>query len=291
MAAGGESDDIERWFDSTFESPAGSALQRAVTDQRLSADEWARLIRFLAAQDVRTPARLLERMTYWQKNMQTLINEVMINAVHDLEEAKQTGVRIALEESKAGHELFPVRTMVEIQPGEETGLLRVEASVGRSLWLWSLKHVLTKTLDILHKHRWTVLRAPPGVEWLTSDNPVVRLNYTDAQRYDFGGGWNSPGTDIFMPLSPTHLMFTHIGAQQRLPRGTTVSLDFAMQIQRFTVEHAYRYIFGRSADVQAALWRPRTVNREVFYAEAEQWKSWNTVQSKAEREIFQRQSR
>lgn len=75
---------------------------------------------------------------------------------------------------------------VEIQPGEESGLLRVEASIGRSLWLWSLKHVLTKSLDVLHQHRWTILRSPPEVEWLTSDSPVVRLNYHDAQNYDFG---------------------------------------------------------------------------------------------------------
>lgn len=291
MAASGESDDIERWFDSMFESPASSALQHAVTDQRLSPDEWARLIRFLAAQDARTPARLLERMKDWQENLPTLINKVMSDAVHELEDAKRTGIPIAFEGRKAGDELFPVRTMVEIQPDEESGLLRVEASVGRSLWLWSLKHVLTKSLDVLHQHRWTILRSPPGVEWLTSDSPVVRINYHDAQNYDFGGGWNSHGTDIFMPLSPTHLLFTQIGARQRLLRGTTVSLDFAMQIQRFTVEHAHRYVFGRSADVQAALWRPRTVNREAFHAEAEQWKSWNTVQSEAEREIFQRQTR
>jgi hypothetical protein len=290
MAATGESDKIERWFDSTFESPAGRALQNAVTDQRLSSEEWVRLIRFLAAQDARTPARLLSRMKDWRENMQSLINEVTSDAVHQLEEAKRTGIPIAFEGPAADDELFPVRTMVEIQPGEETGLLRVEASMGRSLWLWSLKHVLTKTLDVLHQHRWTILRSPPGIEWLTSDNPVVRLNYHDAQRYDFGGGWNSLGTNIFMPLSPSHLLFTQIGSRQRLQRGTTVSLDFAMQIQRFTVEHAHRYVFGRSADVHAALWRPRTVNREAFHAEAEQWKSWNAVQSEAEREIFQKQT-
>lgn len=288
MAATGESDKIERWFDSTFESPAGRALQNAVTDQRLSSDEWVLLIRFLAAQDARTPARLLGRMKDWRENMQSIINEVTSDAISQLEEAKRSGISIAFEGPAADDELFPVRTMVEIQPGEESGLLRVEASVGRSLWLWSLKHVLTKTLDVLHQHSWTILRSPPGIEWLTSDNPVVRLNYHDAQRYDFRGGWNSPGTNIFMPLSPSHLLFTQIGSRQRLPRGTTVSLDFAMQIQRFTAEHAHRYVFGRSADVHTALWRPRTVNREIFHAEAEQWKSWNDVQSEAEREIFQK---
>ena len=89
-----------------------------------------------------------------------------------------------------------------------------------------------------------------------------------------------------MPLSPTHMLFTHIGPGPALPRGTALSVDFAMQIQKFTVEHAHRYVFGRSADVHAARWRPRTVNRDTFDAETEQWKSWNAVQSEAERQVF-----
>lgn len=286
MAASGESDQIERWFDTAFESPAGRALQQAVTDRRLSSEDWRHLVRFLAAQDVRTPARMLERMKDWEESLQSRVSEITSDAIRELEEAKRLGGPLTIDEPPTGAELFPVRTSVEIEPGEESGLLRVEAMVGRSLWLWSLKHVLTKTLNVLHQHRWTILRSPPGVEWLTSDNPVVRLNYHDVQRYDFRGGWNSPGTDIFMPLSPTHLLFTHIGPGPSLLRGTAVSVDFAMQIQKFTVEHAHRYVYGRSANVQAARWRPRTVNRDAFHAEAEQWKLWNAVQSEAERKIF-----
>jgi hypothetical protein len=290
MAVSGESDEIERWFDTAFESPAGRALHHAVTDRRLTSEDWKRLVRFLAAQDVRTPARMLERMQDWGENLQSLVTGITSDAVRKLEEAKRLGVRLKVVEPPAGAELFPVRTSVEIEPGKESGLLRVEATVGRSLWLWSLKHLLTKTLDVLHQHRWTILRSPPGIEWLTSDNPVVRLNYHDVQRYDFGGGWNSPGTEIFMPLSPTRLLFTHIGPGAPLARGTTVSVDFAMQIQKFTVEHAHRYVFGRSADIRASQWRPRTINRDAFHAEAEQWKSWNAVQSEAEREFFRGRS-
>lgn len=286
MAASGESDEIERWFDTAFESPAGRALQHAVTDQRLSSADWRLIVRFLAAQDVRTPARLIERLKDWQENLQSLVTEVTNDAVQELQQARRAGVPLVVGELEDGSELFPVRTLIDIEPGEESGFLRVEATVGRSLWLWSLRHVLTKTLNILHLHRWTILRSPPGIEWLTSDNPVVRLNFHNDQRYDLDGGWNSPGTDIFMPLSPTHLLFTHIGPELPILRGTTVSVDFAMQIQKFTVEHAHRYVFGRSADVNAALWRPRTVNREAFLAEAEQWKTWNAVQSEAERQIF-----
>lgn len=287
MTANGESDEVERWFDTDFESPAGHALQYAVTDRRLSPEDWKLLVRFLAAQDARTPARLHERLQDWHKTLPSHVAEIARDAVRKLEEAKRAGLPIPIEEPYADAELFPVNTRIEIEPGEETGVLRVETTVGRSLWLWSLRHLLTRTLNVLHQHRWTILRSPPEIEWLTSDNPVVRLNYHDPQRYDFKGGWNSTGTVIFMPLSPTHLMFTQIGPGPRLQRGTTVSLDFAMQIQKFTVEHAHRYVFGHAPNAQAALWRPRTVNPQGFHAEAEQWKSWNDDQSKAEREIFQ----
>ncbi len=286
MTASGESDDVERWFDTAFESPAGPVLQQAVTNRRLSSEDWKLLVRFLAAQDVRTPARLLERLQHWNETLQSDVDEITRDAVYKLEESKRTGAPIPVEEPHPDAEMFPVNTRIEIEPGEEAGLLRVEATVGRSLWLWSLRHLLTRTLNVLHQHRWTILRSPPGVEWLTSDNPVVRLNYHDAQRYDFKGGWNSRGTVIFMPLSPTHLMFTQIGPEPRLQRGTVVSSDFAMQIQKITVEHAHRYVFGRSSDARAALWRPRKVDARAFQAEAEQWKSWNADQSRAEREIF-----
>src|SRR5450830_144759 len=181
MAANGESDEIENWFDTAFESPAGRAIHHAVTEKKLSSEEWRHLVRFLAAQDVRTPAKLMERLHHWQENMQSLIDEVLNHAVQELLNAKRSGIPLAVDEPEANRALFPVRTVVEIEPGQESGFLRVEATVGRSLWLWSLKHLLTKTLNVLHQHHWTILRSPPGIEWLTSDNPVVRLNYHDEQ--------------------------------------------------------------------------------------------------------------
>ena len=41
----------------------------------------------------------------------------------------------------------------------------------------------------LLKHRWTILHAPPGISWPTSDNPLIKLNYQDSSNYDTEGGW------------------------------------------------------------------------------------------------------
>jgi hypothetical protein len=279
---------LDVWRPTRVEYPGYEPATNCGTACRDLIREYVRraTVRISAIAYTPSPARLLERLQHWNETLQSDVDEITRDAVYKLEESKRTGAPIPVEEPHPDAEMFPVNTRIEIEPGEEAGLLRVEATVGRSLWLWSLRRLLTRTLNVLHQHRWTILRSPPGVEWLTSDNPVVRLNYHDAQRYDFKGGWNSRGTVIFMPLSPTHLMFTQIGPEPRLQRGTVVSSDFAMQIQKITVEHAHRYVFGRSSDARAALWRPRKVDARAFQAEAEQWKSWNADQSRAEREIF-----
>jgi len=33
---------------------------------------------------------------------------------------------------------------------------------------------------------------------------VILLNFYSPEKYDFGGGWGSVGTEIFMPLGPGH---------------------------------------------------------------------------------------
>jgi len=69
LVGGAESDDFERWLDSEFETPAQEVLAKATSDSRLTSNDWIRLIRFVAAQDVRTPARFLESLARWQRDV------------------------------------------------------------------------------------------------------------------------------------------------------------------------------------------------------------------------------
>jgi len=121
--------------------------------------------------------------------------------------------------------------------------------------------------------------------WLTSDNPVVCLNYYHDGKYDFKGGWGKVGTEIFLPLSPSHLMFTQIGKKPH-PRGTVVSAELATAFQRLIVEHAHRYVFGSSPNSQVETWRPRVIDACAFNAERVEWQKWNTEQFTAEREFL-----
>src|SRR3954449_9846959 len=45
MMAEGPSDDLEKWLSREFEAPAEAPLQRAVTDQQLSREDWTHLVR------------------------------------------------------------------------------------------------------------------------------------------------------------------------------------------------------------------------------------------------------
>jgi hypothetical protein len=286
VIASGESDAIERWLDSDFESPAGKPLQKAVSDLPLARADWTCLVRLLAAQDVRTPARLSERLTDWHLTMEDVVSETLTDSVQELEAAKRAGTALTRSTLHEENPHFPLRTSIQRSPQNGGGLLRVDVTIGRGLWLWNLTHLLTKTLNVLLQHRWTILKSPPGFEWLTSDVPVLRLNYRDEKNYDFKGGWGSVGTEIFMPLSPHHLIYTRIGRKPPA-RGTVLSEGAAACVQRFIVENAHRYVYGRSANPSVLNWRPRTVDSGAFHAEAQQWSDWNSEQSRAERALLE----
>src|ERR1019366_2386905 len=69
-----ETDEIERWLDREFEAPAEEALRKATSDAQLEPQDWRCLVRFLAAQDVRTPARFIETLPRWNADIPRLLD-------------------------------------------------------------------------------------------------------------------------------------------------------------------------------------------------------------------------
>ena len=286
IVTGEETDEVERWFDREFEAPAEDALQRAVSvpGARLSPGDWSRLIRFAAAQDVRTPARLLEQLQRWQSTLPGIIESTLRRSVQQLEEAREAG---ELPESPppTPSEGLPFRITAIEKAGQDGGELKAETIAGRGLWLWAIQHLLTKTAKVLHQHRWTILIAPPGLEWFTTDDPVIKLNFYGEGQYDFKGGWGNNGTEILLPLSPRHLMYTKVGGR-RPQRGTVVEEGHAEMLRRFIAEHAHRMIFAASPDPAIPALRPRLADAERFRSEREQWRTWHREQSDAERRLM-----
>lgn len=284
IIAGVESDEIERWLDKEYETPTEGVLQKVASEDRLTASDWRILVRFLASQDVRTPARLIENLKRWEKTLPDILENTLKESVRKLELVRSGETDLQQNKSLMA-EYLPIRIKTEIEPNKKFGILKAKTVTGRGMWLFSIRHLLSQTANILHQHRWTILSPPKGMKWFTSDDPVIRLNFYKHNKYDFRGGWGSIGTEIFLPISPEHLLYTQVG--KRPPRrGTKVTPDKAKMISRFIVEHAYRIIFAREPDTNVSKYRPRVVDSESFRDEKDQWTKWHANQTNAERELM-----
>lgn len=278
MTATGPSDEVEKWLSREFETPAEGPLRRAVTDQQLSREDWTHLVRFAAAQTLRTPARLYDHIQRWEKQMPELLDDVLQKSVAKLDRARETGERL---EHKSPESRLPFRVTTELKEGELFGTMKSETVLGRGTWLFGIQHILTNAASVLHQHRWTILNAPEGLCWFTSDDPVIRLNFYGDEKYDFKGGWGKRGSEILFPLSSRHLLYTKVG-ERPPPRGAVVARPHAEMIRRCIAEHAHRIIFAISPDLEVPQLRPRTVDAALVHTEREQWRRWHPEQSAAE---------
>lgn len=129
IVAGVESDEIETWLDREFEAPAEEALGKATAGLQLTTNDWYNIVRFLAAQDVRTPARLSEVLSRSTEMMPAILQDCVEGAVRKLEEARRSGKPIR-GSNFPNSEILPIRVTTEIKPGQEFGTLKAEAIIG-----------------------------------------------------------------------------------------------------------------------------------------------------------------
>jgi hypothetical protein len=283
-ASGVQRDDFEKWLSREFETPAEEPLRKARSGARLTREEWKLLVRFVAAQDVRTPAWFAHQAKRLDEYLPGLMEETMRDSIQNFEDAKRTGKSVPLPSlPPADREGLPLRVTVKrnAEGGSEIG---AEILRGRQLWLWTIKRHLTRNITALLHHQWTILLPARGLTWFTSDNPVIRLNYNSSTEYNFDGGWGSPGTEIFLPLDPEHLLFAHVGQRPR-QRGERMTRTETELIRSFITEHAWRMVFAAEPDAEVQQLRPRMVDHEEFQREREQWVGWHDQQTAAEREM------
>jgi hypothetical protein len=279
----GETDEFERWFCREFEDPAEGAIERATSGRPLAREHWRRLVRFMVAQDCRTLKNLSEKLPRWREEIPLLIGETLERIPDELKAAKQSSQR-SQRETIGSARLFPLRVRTGPSDDPAMATLELKTVVGRQMWLWHIEHTRTNTLRKLPRHKWTILKAPEGIGWFTTDDPVVKLKHLTNRGYNFDGGWGLDGTEIFMPLDPKHLLYTVIGGRPPL-RDTELSTSSAQEIRRLIAQHAFRNIYYSSPDAGVPRLHPRKVDMEIFRSEREQLKNWHQDQSAAEREL------
>jgi hypothetical protein len=279
--SGHESDEVESWFAREFESPANEVLAKATTAGRLTPYDWEILIKFLAAQDVRTPAKLLEHLQRTPKVM----SEVLENVLNELEEKLDKGGvdQLKMHAETPTAQSFPLKVTTHFEEGADTGLLKAETYVGRSSWIHSIKHSLENTRKVLHNHKWSIVMPAEGYYWPTSDNPVVKLNYYSPGNYDLRGGWGRAKGNIFFPIGPEHAMFVQIG-DRPLQKNTRLSETQTREFIKFVVENSHRKIFSHFENMNIPLLKKRVVDSSKLSIENEEMSAWHQKNVQMEHE-------
>jgi hypothetical protein len=279
-----ESDAMEGWFGKEFETPAADAIRRATSGEAMSCEDWRRLIRFTAAQIVRTPAFLVKGGARWEKTLPKAAQATLTDLKRELAKRRRDGGQLVAKAPSDYAAGLPFNVL--LNPHLEAGQVevKIEMLIGRQLWFWEAKRLLSNAVSRLQEHHWTILQPASGLLWFTSDDPVILLNYRSASDYDFGGGWGNPGSEIFMPLSPMHLLYTRIG-QNSPDRESQLDEPTTRIFQKMIAEHAYCEIFSATEDAYVEKLKPRIVSAQIYQQEELQWKNWHRDQSTAEREF------
>jgi hypothetical protein len=217
---------------------------------------------------VRTPARLLEHLNRG-KHAQKTLEESLARVKYELENNIITSNDISVKSDQA--DIYPLKVTIE-DSNDEMGV-RVEGYIGRATWLHEIKHLLENTARILHNHKWSIIKPAKGYSWFTSDNPVIKLNFTDVNNYDFGGGWGREKGNIIFPIGPQHAMFVQIGDKPILKGRLNEPLT--KQLRKLIAEHAHRMIFSNYFDADVNLLRPRIVDDQAVNKEKQQLAAWH----------------
>ena len=269
-----EIDDFEKWFDREFETPTKCIFTKLLKGGALDRDESIVLSRFVAAQYLRTPARLNDLLAYGRSVLPNLIQSTLMEVNNKMRSGNYNNRLQTISEEE---NILPMRVLLD----KENSVVKVNSIVGKGLYLYYLKHLLTKTLKVLEYHQWWVLQAAEGVVFPTSDDPVICLNYRNINDYDFKGGWNRKNGNIIMPISPKLLLLTQIGCKQPYDHLDN-SLYWSELFRKMIIQHAHRYVFAVKPQKGMLAINARIVNNSLYESEKNTMSGWHEEQMKAE---------
>lgn len=263
-----ETDDLEKWFDRRFETPAKLSLEKAIKQGRVNWWEMHKLVDFMACHIVRSPI-FIEKILVKGKNE---IKEIFEKECKDLQNISKYEIKKKINNTiDTNSSMFPFK-MERVKEMEENDLWRIETIIGKQFYLWIMKWLLENTTEELHKHNWTILTVHPHVKIPTSDNSVICLNYYSDKKYDFGGGWGRKNGNIIFPISPERILYTQIGAIYN--KNTNLDYQTSLLFKRIIIEHAHRKIISSYEDNEVTFIRKRHVDREMFNYEKNIWKDF-----------------
>lgn len=241
---GALTDEIEKFFATHIEGPFipvrnHLAFGRSVgLTNQLSDSEDEALAYFLAFQQVRTPA-FREKSQLLEQWAGAMLAHTLFS---DPEEVDRVHREMKGEPAPPGHAQFFLNALEKeelvVEPAEKA-------------WLGTAMRQVPELMPIVRSLPRRVIYAPAGIQFPTSDSPLVLVRRRSRTEFIHGGGWKEPHVEATIALSP----------QAVLVIGNTLesfddhdSPEWARQVRKRIVTGAHRWIYAPSDDPQLAEW-------------------------------------
>lgn len=254
------SEELEEFFSFEVENYYQTFIDKLNNHSSLNEKDLKYISKLVATQYLRTIGGYLR----CKKILINSFGDIIKDTIGEIDKEIQEGVvqHKMNKISSIDEKLLPLKVNI-VEKDDKNVFLEVNGIIGKSTWIYGMKHLLNKTYKVLDDVSWCVYEAPEQFKWVTSDDPVIFLNYYNKHEYDFKGGWANKNTNIIFPLSPKKLLFAQIGVKQNVLY-KKASIDFAILIQKFIIENAFFKVYSFKEDGMVPSIRKRIVNRKEY---------------------------
>lgn len=260
-----ETDDIEKWLNQKYETPAKKPLEKAVNDMNLKKEEWISLIDFIMCHLVRSPSFIIRILNLARNECTSIFKEECENLSFNIENKKE----ILKDNQNFFADLFPIKITDEGYIDKNIKNIKIETILGKQFYLWIMKYLLEKTTKILYKYKWGIITVDEKVKLPTTDNPVICVKFISQKKYTFNAELGKKNTIILFPISPNKIIYTKVG--YNIKSKIKVDYETSNLIKKIIVENAYNIIISSQEDNDIEKNTPRIVDKEQFIAEKKMW--------------------
>ena len=280
---GMDNDAIEDHLCKEYEIPAATILRKLDCEHSLSASELTILADFWFIQHLRTPAYLRKNANEFEGIFEPVAKRTIESVNKQLmgDDRRVITNRSSLEIAESPFPPQPIEVELDRDPHEVT----VRTTVGRNGYLAAVGSLLNGPVrDYLRNCSWSIIRAPNGSHFYTSDNPAVAFGLrSDGSVTTDGLGLGQHGVNLVLPLDTDRVLFTQVGSLS-LGYPSTFTKTQVGYINEAICKSAFRHIYSKEKDDSARRIRPRVVDANLVNDEKDFRNCWNTDQAALERE-------
>lgn len=272
-----ESDQLEHLFDMHYESPAKESFEKIINGSKTTSSDWIKISDYIVAQYIRTPSFYFYITDYGK----TVIPEILENASNKLEKLHIHDIK---NKSKSDIELFPNTIPLPVSlklmddaSDDEQKLLKIEATIGKQLWLYAMLCYLRKEspiLSLVRNLKWSIVTLSDTMSLPTCDNPVV-LCWIDGDklfRIPPSYGVKGKNKAILFPVSPTKVL---LGTYTRHYKWKIHADEcMARMLRKAIVDNSLMFIYSNNKNHDIPMMKPRLIDPQEYKRYTQQFDTW-----------------